>query len=182
MARSDTDSWDLASSVGATATMVAAARAVATEDADPIISDPFAAPLVRALGIDFFTRVVDGEMTPTDTGDNGNVELQTLTDSLAVRTRFFDEFFLGAAAAGIGQAVILAAGLDSRAYRLAWPPGNVVYEVDQPKVIAFKTNTMARLGAAPTAERRAVSIDLREDWPTALRSSGFDDGKPAAWS
>jgi len=182
MARSDTDSWDLASSVGATATMVAAARAVATEDADPIISDPFAAPLVRAVGIDFFTRVVDGEITPTDTGDNGNVELQTLTDSLAVRTRFFDEFFINAAAAGIGQAVILAAGLDARAYRLAWPTGSVVYEVDQPKVVAFKTQTMARLGAEPTAQRRTVSVDLRDDWPAALRDSGFDDTKPSAWS
>src|SRR6202046_5372992 len=182
MARSDTDSWDLASSVGATATMVAAARAVATEDADPIISDPFAAPLVRAVGIDFFTRVVDGEMTPTDTGDNGNVELQTLTDSLAVRTRFFDEFFLGAAAAGSGAGAILAAGLDARAYRLAWPTGSVVYEVDQPKVVAFKTQTMARLGAEPTAQRRTVSVDLRDDWPAALRDSGFDDTKPSAWS
>ena len=180
MARSDTDSWDLASSVGATATMVAAARAVATEDTDPIISDPFAAPLVRAVGIDFFTRVVDGEITPTDTGDN--VELQTLTDSLAVRTRFFDEFFINAAAAGIGQAVILAAGLDARAYRLAWPTGSVVYEVDQPKVVAFKTQTMARLGAEPTAQRRTVSVDLRDDWPAALRDSGFDDTKPSAWS
>jgi methyltransferase (TIGR00027 family) len=101
---------------------------------------------------------------------------------LAVRTRFFDDFFVNAAAAGIGQAVILAAGLDARAYRLAWPPGTVVYEIDQPKVIAFKTETMARLGAEPTAERRTVSIDLREDWPTALRESGFDDTKPAAWS
>ncbi|MDT5275339.1 MAG: hypothetical protein QOG95_2271 [Mycobacterium sp.] len=182
MARSDTDSWDLASSVGATATMVAAARAVATEDTDPIISDPFAAPLVRAVGIDFFTRVVDGEITPTDTGDNGNVELQTLTDSLAVRTRFFDEFFINAAAAGIGQAVILAAGLDARAYRLVWPTGSVVYEVDQPKVVAFKTQTMARLGAEPTAQRRTVSVDLRDDWPAALRDSGFDDTKPSAWS
>ena len=182
MARSDTDSWDLASSVGATATMVAAARAVATEDTDPIISDPFAAPLVRAVGIDFFTRVVDGEITPTDTGDNGNVELQILTDSLAVRTRFFDEFFINAAAAGIGQAVILAAGLDARAYRLAWPTGSVVYEVDQPKVVAFKTETMARLGAEPTALRRTVSVDLRDDWPAALRDSGFDDTKPSAWS
>jgi methyltransferase (TIGR00027 family) len=182
MARSDSDTWDLASSVGATATMVAAARAVATEDANPIINDPFAAPLVRAVGIDFFTRVVDGQVTPADVGETGNAELQTETDSLAVRTRFFDEFFLNAAAAGIGQAVILAAGLDARAYRLVWPPGTVVYEVDQPKVVEFKTATMARLGAEPTTERRTVSIDLREDWPTALRESGFDDTKPAAWS
>ena len=182
MARSDSDTWDLASSVGATATMVAAARAVATEDANPIINDPFAAALVRAVGIDFFTRVVDGQVTPADVGETGNAELQTETDSLAVRTRFFDEFFLNAAAAGIGQAVILAAGLDARAYRLAWPPGTVVYEVDQPKVVEFKTATMARLGAEPTTERRTVGIDLREDWPTALRESGFDDTKPAAWS
>jgi methyltransferase (TIGR00027 family) len=182
MTRSDTDSWDLASSVGATATMVAAARALASEDTDPIISDPFAAPLVRAVGIDFFTRVVDGDIALTDAEENGATELQTETDSIAVRTRFFDEFFVNAAAAGIHQAVILAAGLDSRAYRLNWPAGSVVYEVDQPQVVMFKTETMADLGAEPTAQRRTVSIDLREDWPAALRDSGFDDTKPSAWS
>lgn len=182
MARSDTDSWDLASSVGATATMVAAARALATKDTNPIIDDPFAAPLVRAVGIDFFTRVVDGEVDPAEAGDNGSTELQTETDSLAVRTKFFDEFFVNAARAGIGQAVILAAGLDARAYRLPWPAGTVVYEVDQPQVVTFKTETMARLGAEPTADRRTVSIDLRDDWPAALRDSGFDATKPSAWS
>jgi methyltransferase (TIGR00027 family) len=185
MARSDADSWDLASSVGATATMVAAARAVATAETDPLISDPFAAPLVRAVGIEFFTRVVDGEISPppaAEDGDGSQLELQQETDSLAVRTRFFDEFFTNAATAGIHQAVILAAGLDARAYRLPWPRGSVVYEVDQPKVIEFKTETMSRLGAIPAAERRTVSIDLRDDWPTALRRSGFDDSKPAIWS
>jgi methyltransferase (TIGR00027 family) len=182
MARTDTDSWDLASSVGATATMVAAARARATEDADPIISDPFAAGLVRAVGIDFFTRLVDGDVDLAVVSENGSGELQFETDALAVRTRFFDDFFTGASAAGIHQAVILAAGLDARAYRLSWAPGNVVYEVDQPEVVAFKTETMAALGAQPTAERRTVSIDLREDWPAALRASGFDDTKPSAWS
>jgi methyltransferase (TIGR00027 family) len=182
MTRSDTDSWDLASSVGATATMVAVARALATRDADPIINDPFAAPLVRAVGIEFFTRVVDGDFDPVDAGENGTAELQTETDSLAVRTRFFDEFFTNAAAAGIEQSVILAAGLDSRAYRLNWPARSIVYEVDQPQVVAFKTETMAALGAEPTTERRTVSIDLRDDWPAALRASGFDDTKPSAWS
>ncbi|MGA8328942.1 MAG: class I SAM-dependent methyltransferase, partial [Mycobacterium sp.] len=182
MARSDTDSWDLASSVGATATMVAAARALATKDTNPIIDDPFAAPLVRAVGIDFFTRVVDGEVDPAEAGDNGSNELQTETDSLAVRTKFFDEFFVNAARAGIGQAVILAAGLDARAYRLPWPAGTVVYEVDQFQVVTFKTETMARLGAEPTADRRTVSVDLRDDWPAALRDSGFDATKPSAWS
>ena len=182
MTRSDTDSWDLASSVGATATMVAAARALATEETDPIINDPFAAPLVRAVGIDFFTRVIDGDIELGDAGVDGTAELQTETDSLAVRTRFFDDFFTDAAAAGIEQSVILAAGLDSRAYRLNWPAGSTVYEVDQPQVVAFKTDTMAALGAEPTAQRRTVSVDLRDDWPTALRDSGFDDTKPSAWS
>jgi methyltransferase (TIGR00027 family) len=185
MARSDADSWDLASSVGATATMVAAARAVATAETDPLINDPFAAPLVRAVGIEFFTRVVDDEISPppaAEDGDGSQPGLQQETDSVAVRTRFFDEFFTNAAAGGIHQAVILAAGLDARAYRLPWPRGSVVYEVDQPKVVEFKTETMSRLGATPAAERRTVSIDLRHDWPTALRRSGFDDTKPASWS
>ena len=77
--------------------------------------------------------------------------------------------------------VILASGLDTRAYRLAWPDGNVVYEVDQPRVIEFKTRTLADLGATPTADRRAVGIDLRDDWPAALRDSGFDTASPTAW-
>jgi methyltransferase (TIGR00027 family) len=182
MTRSDSDTWDLASSVGATATMVAAARARASEQPNAIINDPFAAPLVRAVGIDFFTRVVDGEVGAADAGEGVKPELQHETDSLAVRTRFFDEFFVDASAVGAGQAVILAAGLDSRPYRLPWPTGSVVYEVDQPEVIDFKTATLAALGAAPTAERRTVSIDLRDDWPAALRAGGFDPDRPTAWS
>jgi methyltransferase (TIGR00027 family) len=182
MTRTDQDSWDLASSVGATATMVAAARAVASADPRAIISDPFAAPLVRAVGLGFFTRVVDGEVALSEVGEDGERDLQLETDSIAVRTRFFDDFFLGAADDGVRQSVILASGLDARPYRLHWPDGSVVYEVDQPQVIEFKTTTMSKIGATPTAERRTVSIDLREDWPAALRSSGFDDTQPTAWS
>ena len=98
-----------------------------------------------------------------------------------MRTRFFDTFFIDATAAGVRQAVILAAGLDTRAYRLPWPAGTVVYEIDQPQVIEFKTRTLAELGAAPTADRRAVAIDLRDDWPSALRDNGFDSERPTAW-
>jgi methyltransferase (TIGR00027 family) len=181
MTRTYQDSWDLASSVGATATMVAAARALASTETDAIIDDPFAAPLVRAVGLDFFVRLIDGEVAP-GADDGGERDLQLETDSIAVRTRFFDDFFLNAARDGIRQSVILAAGLDVRAYRLAWPPGSVVYEVDQPKVVEFKTAAMASLGAAPTADRRTVAIDLREDWPEALRRSGFDASQPTSWS
>jgi methyltransferase (TIGR00027 family) len=181
MTRTDQDSWDLASSVGATATMVAAARALASTETDAIIDDPFAAPLVRAVGLDFFIRLIDGEVAP-GADDGGERDLQLETDSIAVRTRFFDDFFLNAARDGIRQSVILAAGLDVRAYRLAWPPTSVVYEVDQPKVVEFKTAAMANLGAAATADRRTVAIDLRDDWPEALRRSGFDTTQPTSWS
>jgi methyltransferase (TIGR00027 family) len=179
VSRTDADSWDVASSVGATATMVAAARARASNEPNPLIVDPFAAPLVRAVGVDFFTKLADGEIALTD-GAASTAALMTTV--MAVRTKFFDDFFLDSASDGVRQAVILASGLDSRPYRLPWPDGTVVYEIDQPKVIEFKTATMTDIGATPTAERRTVAIDLREDWPAALRRSGFDESKPTAWS
>ena len=183
MARTDNDTWDLASSVGATATMVAAARAMASKADDALIDDPFAEPLVRAVGVDFFSRLVTGELRPEDLDtDTESVGVQRMADSMAVRTKFFDEFFLDAGAAGIRQAVILASGLDSRAYRLAWPAGTTVYEIDQPEVIEFKTRTLAEQGAEPTAERRTVAMDLRYDWPSALIEEGFDPNQPTAWS
>ncbi|MGO4442425.1 class I SAM-dependent methyltransferase [Mycobacterium sp. 2YAF39] len=183
MARTENDTWDLASSVGATATMVAAARAIATTADDALINDPFAEPLVRAVGVEFFTKLASGELRAEDIdADNASVGMARMTDNMAVRTKFFDEFFTDAAAAGIRQAVILASGLDSRAYRLAWPAGTTVYEIDQPEVIEFKTKTLAEFGAEPTADRRTVAVDLRFDWPSALIAAGFDPSQPTAWS
>lgn len=183
MARTDNDTWDLASSVGATATMVAAARAIATKADDALINDPFAEPLVRAVGVDFFTKLASGELRAEDLDvDHASVGMARMTDNMAVRTKFFDEFFTGAASSGVGQAVILASGLDSRAYRLAWPAGTTVYEIDQPEVIEFKTRTLADFGAKPTADRRTVAVDLRFDWPSALIAAGFEPSRPTAWS
>ncbi len=185
MARTDNDTWDLASSVGVTATMVAASRAMASKSERPLINDPFAEPLVRAVGVDLFVRLVSGELNPADLqddGDSSSRSMPRMTDNMAVRTKFYDEFFLDATQAGIRQAVILASGLDSRAYRLPWPDATTVYEIDQPQVIEFKSRTLAELGAQPTAHRRTVAIDLRDDWPTALRAAGFDADQPTAWS
>ncbi|OBG76865.1 SAM-dependent methyltransferase [Mycobacterium sp. E2462] len=181
MARSDDDTWDLATSVGATATMVAAGRARATRDG--LIDDQYAEPLVRAVGVDFMTRWAAGELDSADVDVPGAPwGMQRMTDMLAARTRYIDAFFAEAGAAGIRQVVILASGLDARAYRLPWAPGTTVFEIDQPQVIEFKTATLAELGATPTAEVRDVPVDLRHDWPTALREAGFDARQPAAWA
>jgi methyltransferase (TIGR00027 family) len=181
MPRTHDDSWDLASSVGATATLIAAGRAMATKDPRGLINDPFAEPLVRAVGLDFFVKVIDGEIDLSTVGNASPARMTAIINGIVVRTKYFDSYLLAAAAAGVRQVVILASGLDSRAYRLDWPAGTVVYEVDQPQVIEFKTTTLAGLGAQPTAERRTVPIDLRYDWPTALQAAGFDPQAPTAW-
>ncbi len=177
MARTDDDSWDLVSSVGATATMVAAQRVLSNREG--LIDDPFAEPLVRAVGMDFFIRALDGEISLEDMDPRFN--FRRSAEGMAVRTRHFDKLFTDATQAGVRQAVILAAGLDARAYRLPWPDGTVVYEIDQPEVIDFKSRTLADLGAQPTADRRTVAIDLRDDWPKALCDNGFDTTQPTAW-
>ena len=181
MTRTDDDSWDLASSVGATATMVAAGRAMATKDPKGLINDPYADSLVRAVGLDFFTKMIDGELDFSLLPNSSPDRTQAIVDGMGIRTKYFDEYLLAAVQAGVRQVVILASGLDSRAYRLPWPDGTTVYEIDQPAVIEFKTRTLADLGAEPTANRRTVPIDLRADWPAALGVAGLDTGAPTAW-
>jgi len=178
MARTDGDTWDLASSVGATATGVAASRALASKQPNPLINDPYADALVKAVGLEHLNKFADGDL---EYGDDPLVTRQQMCEQIAVRTRYFDDFFIGALSAGIRQAVILASGLDTRAYRLPWPREAVVFEIDQPQVIEFKTRVLEGLGAEPAAARRTVPIDLRDDWPAALRDSGFDSGIPTAW-
>jgi methyltransferase (TIGR00027 family) len=169
--RTDGDSWDIATSVGATAVMVALARAAETNSVNPLIRDEFAEPLVS-------TPELVGVRTQAAAATVGG---QQMVDYQAVRTHFFDAFFAATAAAGIRQHVILAAGLDSRAYRLDWPDDSVVYELDVPKVLQYKAETLNALGAAPATTRREVAVDLRDDWPAALRDAGFDAAQPTAW-
>jgi methyltransferase (TIGR00027 family) len=158
--------------------MVAVSRALASQGPDALLHDPLAEPLVRAVGLDPFIRMIDGEITLED---DPLLRREAMNEQITVRTRFFDDFFTGATGAGIRQAVILAAGLDTRAYRLSWPDDMVVYEIDQPQVIDFKTGTLTVLGVTPTADRRPIGVDLRNDWPKALRWHGFDVNQPTAW-
>jgi O-methyltransferase involved in polyketide biosynthesis len=99
MQREDNDTWDLATGVRATATMVAAGRARATNADPPLIEDRFAEPLVRAVGVDFFTRWASGELRAADVDLAGaSWGMQGMTELLAARTRYFDAFFADAVA------------------------------------------------------------------------------------
>jgi methyltransferase (TIGR00027 family) len=109
--------------------------------------------------------------------------IRSIGSYAASRTKWFDEFFIAAGANGIDQAVILAAGLDARGWRLPWVGGTELYEIDQPKVLEFKAQTLARHDAKPSVFRYVpVPVDLRQDWPKALRDAGFDTTKPTAWA
>ncbi|MGA8544066.1 MAG: class I SAM-dependent methyltransferase, partial [Mycobacterium sp.] len=180
-ARTEGDSWDITESVGATALSVAAARAVETASADPLIRDEFAYLLVSSAGQPW-ARLASPGLEWLDDDEHGRRAHRLACDYQAVRTHFFDNYFADAvAAAGIRQVVILAAGLDSRAYRLDWPAGTTVYEIDQPQVVEYKTATLASADVAPKAARRTVPVDLRDDWPAALSVAGFDRTRPTAW-
>jgi methyltransferase (TIGR00027 family) len=181
--RTDDDTWDIATSVGSTAVMVAAARAAETDRDNPLIRDPFAKVLVAGAGTGVWEYLADDEFVAkvADTDAEVAAIFEHMGSYQAVRTHFFDRFFADAAAAGLRQIVILASGLDSRAYRLPWPAGTTVFEIDQPKVLEYKAATLADNGATPSARRNEVPIDLRLDWPKALREAGFDADVPTAW-
>lgn len=176
--RTDNDSWDITTSVGSTALFVAAARALEAQKPDPLAVDPFAETFCRAVGGPW-AAVLDGQAPehPLKSKEFG----QHFVTFQGARTRYFDAYFRRAAQAGVRQIVLLAAGLDSRAYRLEWAPGTTIYELDQPQVLDFKRDAVAAHGATAKAERREIAIDLRDDWPQALRSSGFRPDQPSAW-
>ncbi|OBK89664.1 class I SAM-dependent methyltransferase [Mycolicibacter sinensis] len=181
--RTHDDTWDIATSVGSTAVMVAAARAVESDSADALIADPYAKLLVANAGTGVWETLLNEALI--DKLESVDPEIAAVYHHMrnyqAVRTHFFDAYFAEAVDAGIRQVVILASGLDSRAYRLDWPAGTTVYEIDQPKVLAYKEATLAAHDVTPAAQRHAVAIDLRQDWPAALTAAGFDPAAPTAW-
>ncbi|MGA8253455.1 MAG: class I SAM-dependent methyltransferase [Mycobacterium sp.] len=184
MPRTDNDSWDITQSVGATALGVAAARAAESESENPLINDPFARVFVDAAGEGMWSIYANPTLMAKviELEPEVGTRIQLMIDFMATRTAFIDEFFLGAADAGVRQVVILAAGLDARSWRLPWPDGTVIFELDQPKVLDFKTATLQQHGAHPTAQLVNIAIDLRQDWPKALQEAGFDASRPTAWS
>jgi methyltransferase (TIGR00027 family) len=184
MARTDDDTWDINESVGATALGVAGGRAAETDSENPLINDPYARLFLEAAGDGIWKIYLDDELPAelVDIDPRFKERMEAMKSYMGSRTKFFDEFFLDAAADGVRQAVILAAGLDARAWRLAWPEGSVVYEIDQPKVLEFKIDTLESHDVSPIAAHVSVGIDLRQDWPKALVDAGFDPSVPTAWS
>lgn len=180
MARHEQDEWDIASSVGVTALAVAAGRAIESNRVDGLVTDPYAEALVAAAAGD-----VPMPTTLPQPGYEHDQQVEDLWAQMAthmgVRTRFFDDFFAAGWGEEVKQVVLLASGLDARVWRLAWPTGSAVFEIDQPQVLTFKEAVLARQRVQPRCWRRAVAVDLREDWPTALEQAGFDRSQPTAW-
>ncbi|MBV8929576.1 MAG: SAM-dependent methyltransferase, partial [Mycobacteriaceae bacterium] len=183
MPRTDNDSWGITESVGSTALGVAAARAAETDSDDPLIRDPFAKIFLEAAGDGVWSAFSGAERAErlAEVDPELPARMRIMVDYVASRTVFFDDIFLAGTDAGVRQAVILAAGLDARAWRLRWPDGTTVYELDQPKVLEFKAATLDGRGA-PTATLVNVAVDLRHDWPEALRRAGHDAAEPTVWS
>ncbi len=172
--RSDDDHWDIVSGVGYTALLVAGWRALHALGPQPLVRDDYAKLFIAASQDPYLAGVLTKPGTSVD---------ETAFPRLyGVQTRFFDDFFTSAASVGIRQAVIIAAGLDSRAYRLEWPDGTTVFEIDLPKVLEFKTRVLSDQGATPKAHRSEVAADLRTEWPTPLKAAGFDRHAASAWS
>lgn len=160
--------------------MLTASRALESNRPAPLLIDPFAEPLVQASGDPYARGLLATPLTEPPSGED-DARTIFLTRSRALMTRHYDESLLGAARSGARQVVLLAGGLDTRAYRLPWPEGTVVFEVDYPELLDFKTKVLSDAAAAPQAERRQVGTFLSGAWQSDLTAVGFDPDLPTAW-
>lgn len=151
--------------VANTGLIVAAIRARESRRPDRLFDDPYAARLAGASGEQLLTDMI------AEAGEQSSLQI-------IVRTRFLDEALLRVVPP-IRQVVILAAGMDARAYRLPWPAATTVYELDQPAVLATKAEALA--GEQPSCTRVPIGVDLTTDWQDAMQVNGFDPSEPAVW-
>ena len=148
-----------------TAFWIASARGQESARADRLFDDPWAAALAGEPGATWLAQFPPGAILP-----------------MVIRTRFFDDFLQRVAEDdGLRQIVLVAAGLDTRAYRLHWPQGMRMFELDQAAVLAYKAQVLEAAGAKPTCRRQALSVDLTGAWEETLLGGGFDPQQPAGW-
>jgi methyltransferase (TIGR00027 family) len=158
---------------GMNAVGAAAVRAAESRRGDRLFADPLADAFVAAAGRPWrFPAEDEAAAAPFWT---------MMADTVVVRTRFFDEYLARAYATGVRQVVVLAAGLDARAYRLESPHGARLWEVDRPDVIGFKEQVLTAMGSRPACRRMSLGADLRDDWPSMLLRGGFHPDQPTAW-
>ena len=150
--------------VAKTSLLTAAMRAVETKREDRLFNDPYAELLAGAEGAELLRRAI------AESGDQ---------PAIAIRTRYIDDRFNAALKEGVRQIVMLAAGMDTRAFRLDFPAGSRLFELDRNEVFDYKHAKLANVPAR--CERKAIAVDLREEWPSQLIQAGFRKGESTLW-
>ncbi len=162
------------SGVWATAVGVARVRALETERENALFRDPLAQAFAAAGGL--------WPVSPPLPDDEAARRRRlAVSFSIVIRTKFLDDLLQQACAAGVRQVVLLGAGMDSRAFRMDWPEGTRLFEVDTAAPLDFKASVLQQERAVARCERITVPVDLREDWPAALAAAGHDPSAPTVW-
>lgn len=161
--------------VWATAVGVARVRAMETAREQPLFRDPLALAFATAGGRG------PGAPPPTRADEAARRRWLGVAFSIVIRTKFLDDLLDRAVASGVRQVVLLGAGMDSRAFRMDWPAGTRLFEVDTAEPLGFKASVLRQERAVPRCERITVPVDLREDWPGALAAAGHDPAQPTVW-
>jgi methyltransferase (TIGR00027 family) len=150
-----------------TAWWTAAARARESRRPDRLFDDPWAGVLIGPHGVDDYDRAVGGD---------------SIHDLHAVTTRFFDDFLCRVTSThGVRQVVLVASGLDARAFRLPLPVDTRLLELDQSHVIAYKDCILSLNHASPRCQRHTVGVNLNEPWTDHVLEAGFRPSEPAVW-
>jgi methyltransferase (TIGR00027 family) len=172
-----TDIRGLLDSVERTALLTAALRAAETRRPDRLYTDPYADALAGAVGPRLLAQI-----RAVTFPANAPRTLPSTPDYNAIRTRFFDDLLTNAARTPHGQQIVIApSGMDSRAFRLDWPAGVRVFEIDRPPVLALKQAVLTDIGATPATHRTTVPVDLRDHWEDALVAAGYHPATPSTW-
>ncbi|GAA0448486.1 class I SAM-dependent methyltransferase [Streptomyces olivaceiscleroticus] len=162
------------SGVWATAVGVARVRALETEREDALFRDPLAQAFAAAGGL-------WPSSPPRPDDEAARRRRLAVSFSIVIRTNFLDDLLRQASASGVRQVVLLGAGMDSRAFRMDWPEGTRLFEVDTAAPLAFKASVLRQEWAVARCERITVPVDLHENWPGALTAAGHDPAVPTAW-